>query len=166
MSGWIPGGRSIAVVLTTSSLLASVAGRELTSRSGRISLNGTRRRAVRFTLQRDQEGIKRVVLTKVKRMRMWKRIAFVGGLCLRGKVWKIWGMMLTRPKDPSLLKRQEAFLSLVEWFWGAGCAVWALANYTYQQASSESAVGGKLHSNPSKKRVENRTNRRIYHHIQ
>jgi hypothetical protein len=80
-------GRRITNVLTTSSELASGTGRKL--RSGahrRIGLAGGGGGVVGYTLRGNYEGVKGVVLTRVKRMRMWKRIAFVVDLCLRGKI--------------------------------------------------------------------------------
>jgi hypothetical protein len=51
----------------------------------RISLGGGGKGIVGITLRGYEEGIE-VVLTTLDRMRMWKRISFVGNLCLRGKV--------------------------------------------------------------------------------
>jgi hypothetical protein len=80
-------GRSVTNVLTTSGKLAS--GMKCELRSGayrRISLSGGGRGIVGITLRGYEEGIEGVVLTTLERMRMWERIAFVGNLCLRGKV--------------------------------------------------------------------------------
>lgn len=74
-------------VLTTSCKFASRTGCELGSRAHRrVSLRGSGRGIVGFTLRGYEEGIKRIVLMKLERMRLWKRIAFGGNLCLRGKV--------------------------------------------------------------------------------
>jgi hypothetical protein len=83
-------GRSVTNVLTTSGKLASGTRYELgTGAYRRISLRRGGRGIVGITLRGYEEGIERVVLTTLKRMRLWKRITFVGNLCLRGKVGKI-----------------------------------------------------------------------------
>jgi len=46
----------------------------------RISLGGGGRGIIGITLRGYEEGIEGVVLTTLERMRMWKRIAFVGNL--------------------------------------------------------------------------------------
>jgi hypothetical protein len=77
-------GRRITDVLTTSSKLASRAGRELGSGThSRSGFAGGGSGVVGFTLRGNKERVKGVVLTRVRK---WKRIAFVGNLCLRGKV--------------------------------------------------------------------------------
>ena len=74
-------------VLTTSGKLASGTRCELRSRAHRrVSLGRRGRGIVGFTLRGYEKGIKGIVLMALKRMRLWKRIAFVGNLCLRGKV--------------------------------------------------------------------------------
>jgi hypothetical protein len=80
-------GRSVTNVLTTSGKLASGTRCDLgTGAYRRISLGRSGRGIVGITLRGYEEGIKGVVLTTLERMRIWKRIAFVGNLCLRGKV--------------------------------------------------------------------------------
>lgn len=60
-------------VLTASGKLASGTRCELgTGAYRRISLGGSGRGVVGFTLRGYEEGIKRVVLTTLKRMRIWK----------------------------------------------------------------------------------------------
>ncbi len=74
-------------VLATSGKLASGTRCELGSGAYlRISFGGRGRGIVGFTLRGYEEGIEGVVLTTLEGMRIWKRIAFVGNLCLRGKV--------------------------------------------------------------------------------
>jgi len=90
-SGRCRTGRSVTNVLTTSGKLASGTRCELgTGAYRRISLGRGGRGIVGITLRGYEKGIEGVVLTTLERMRIRKGIAFIGNLCLRGKVGKIW----------------------------------------------------------------------------
>jgi hypothetical protein len=66
--------------------------------NGRVGLRGGGRGVVGFTLRGHYEGIKGIMILLTGAKSVWKRIALVGNLCLRGKVGRVGGRTLMKLK--------------------------------------------------------------------
>ena len=84
------GGRIVDVLTAASELARRTGGQLGSGANGRASLGGGGGWVVGFTLRGNQEGIKGIMLRGAER----KGVAFIGSLCLRGKVGRVGGRTL------------------------------------------------------------------------